>query len=99
MANKKNYTPEELTAMANMYNSGTGLQAVADHYGISLPTVRKYIASTGTPIRGRGRPVKNVEVKGSNSSDEVVAPTTELTEEAVDTESPVDNTTQPIMSW
>jgi len=48
------FTPEQLQALAEMYNAGRSTRTLAARYGVSPCTVRRRLVSMGVPLRGRG---------------------------------------------
>ena len=49
-------TKTQLKGYATKYNKGYGLTILANTAGVSVSTMRKYLADYGVTIRGRGRP-------------------------------------------
>ena len=44
-------------SLVSKYNKGTGLVALAEEFGLSVPVIRRVLTENEVQIRGRGRPV------------------------------------------
>ncbi len=61
MARESIFTEEQLVSMKNAYTLGSAsLRSLAKEYGVSVPTIAKYLRKSGVSVRARGRPVTNV---------------------------------------
>jgi DNA-binding FadR family transcriptional regulator len=58
MAKSIDFTTEQVQIMAKRYSEGEGLSSLSKDFGVSVPTVRKYIKAH-VEIRPRGRPKVN----------------------------------------
>lgn len=49
------FTSSQVNSMIRRYNNGEVMQALAEHYGVSIPVVRRILAENNVTIRPRGR--------------------------------------------
>lgn len=55
------FQEDAVKRMVEMYElSGCSLAKIAVEYGVSVPTIAKYLRKAGVPIKARGRPAKKV---------------------------------------
>lgn len=82
-------TEQQAQEMAAMYVQGKTLQEIATKYGFSMPTVSKYVKSTGVKVAKKGRRV----VKGvlTNESTPVPLPAVEEKVDEVEVSTEEDN--------
>ena len=61
MARESIFTEEQLVSMKNAYTLGNAsLRSLAKEYGVSVPTIAKYLRKSGASVRARGRPVTSM---------------------------------------
>ena len=46
----------EIRSMVSSYKKGASLRDLANHWGVSVPTVRRLLLEGGAEIRPQGRP-------------------------------------------
>jgi len=72
MAKSKGYTLEQKNEMKVAYEGGTRLRSLAETWGVSVPTMAKYVRSAGGTLRNAGTPRKVTETAAELPSVPVV---------------------------